>query len=236
MGSLQDYHPLQRLAAPSRGLSALLHIASLASFGYSFRYLTITENPINDSYGWHFQFLTIIGLSLSTITFAIALLADITLSPQLFRVKNYLTITSAPLEILISLLYWGLRAIDPKLVLPDWAPPLDASIDLGFHLVPSVVLMVDVLFFSPPWTISVLPAIGISSSIAIGYWFWVEECYRYNGFYPYPIFDEAGPQGRVILFGSSAVTMTLGVWALKYTYGALNGSDVPGHIKTKKTQ
>jgi hypothetical protein len=98
------------------------------------------------------------------------------------------------------------------------------------------VLIIDVLFFSPPWTIAALPAIGISSSIAIGYWFWVEECYKNNGFYPYPIFDEAGPQGRIFLFAMSAVTMSLGVWGLQFAYGILNGTDVPGKIKAKKTQ
>jgi len=238
MTQLLDFHPLQRLPAPSRGLSALLHIASLASFAFSFRHLMITENPINDSYGWHFQFLTIIGLVLSTITFTIGLLSDITLSPALFTIKNYLTITSAPLEILISLLYWGLRAIDPKLVLPDWAPSLDPIVDLSFHAVPSAVLLVDVLFFSPPWTVSVVPATGISSSIALGYWFWVEECYRHNKFYPYPIFDEVGPTGRVLLFGASAVTMTLGVITLQAVHGYINGTDVPGTIKSnpKKTK
>jgi hypothetical protein len=96
--------------------------------------------------------------------------------------------------------------------------------------------MIDVLFFSPPWTISALPAIGISSTIAISYWFWVEECYRNNKFYPYPIFDEAGPQGRIFLFAMSAVTMSLGVFTLQYAYGLLNGSDVPGKIKTKRTK
>jgi hypothetical protein len=71
-------------------------------------------NPIiysNDSYGWHFQYLTIIGLALSTLTFAFGLLADITLSRRLFAVKNALSVASAPIECLITILYWGLRAV-----------------------------------------------------------------------------------------------------------------------------
>ena len=65
----------------------------------------------NESYGWHFQYLTIIGLALSTLTFVFGLLADITLSRRLFAVKNALSVASAPIECLISILYWGLRAV-----------------------------------------------------------------------------------------------------------------------------
>lgn len=94
--------------------------------------------------------MTVIGLSLSTLTFIVALLADVTLSRRLFLTKNLLLVCSAPLEVLISVLYWGLRVvsgvenrfalldqsnrvcpsvqIDERLVLPDWAViPLHAG-------------------------------------------------------------------------------------------------------------
>lgn len=57
------------------------------------------------------QYLTIIGLSLATGTFTAGLLADLTLSHRLFQLKNALSIASAPLECLITLLYWSLRAV-----------------------------------------------------------------------------------------------------------------------------
>lgn len=56
-------------------------------------------------------------------------------------------------------------------------------IDLSFHAVPAIVLLIDLLFLSPPWTVSILPALGISSSIAVGYWFWIEHCHAHNGWY-----------------------------------------------------
>lgn len=65
----------------------------------------------NDAYGWHFQYLTVIGLTLSTLTFITALLADVTLSRRLFLVKNILSVCSCPMEVLISVLYWGLRMV-----------------------------------------------------------------------------------------------------------------------------
>ncbi|EMC91055.1 hypothetical protein BAUCODRAFT_160624 [Baudoinia panamericana UAMH 10762] len=218
-------HPLQRLPAPSRGASALLHTVGLCSFTYSFSYLVTNPNPVNDSYGWHLQYLTIIGLSLATITFAIALLADITLSRRLFAFKNWLSVASAPMECLITMLYWGLRAIDPKLVLPDWAPPLSRIADLSFHAAPSIALVTDLLFFSPPYTIAFLPALGLSGIIAFGYWLWIEQCYHYNNFYPYPIFTLLNTQQRIGLFAGSALLMTLSTGFLTWVYGVVNGTE-----------
>lgn len=57
------------------------------------------------------QYLTILGLSLATATFAVGLLADITLNDTLFHVKNALSVASAPMEVLISLLYWSLQLV-----------------------------------------------------------------------------------------------------------------------------
>lgn len=107
-------HPLQRINSPGRA-SALLHIAGLVSFAASYRYLVDFPTPVNDSYGWHWQYLTIIGLTLATASFAFGLLADLTsgsLSSNLFATKNTLSLCSAPLEVLISILYWGISAID----------------------------------------------------------------------------------------------------------------------------
>lgn len=98
---------------------------------------------------------------------------------------------------LISILYWSLKLIDEKLVLPDWAPRLPLYADLGFHAVPALALVADLLFFSPPWTIAFVPALALSNGIAFGYWFWIERCYQFNQFYPYPIFEMLGTKERV---------------------------------------
>ena len=137
--------------------------------------------------------------------------------PTLFKVKNALSVASAPMECLISLLYWGLRAVrqmsessttshsdadetskvDPRLVLPDWAPPLPFHTDMSFHAIPSITLVIDLLFFSPPYTIAFLPALALSGCIAFGYWFWIERCYQVNKFYPYPIFGMLDTTQRI---------------------------------------
>jgi hypothetical protein len=109
--SLLKRHPMQKFDSPSRGTSALLHILGLSSFAYSYSLLLFEPSPITESYGWHLQYLTIIGLTLSAITFTLGLLSDITLSPTLFRAKNILSVASAPMECLITLLYWSLRQV-----------------------------------------------------------------------------------------------------------------------------
>ena len=144
------------------------------------------------------------------------------MSRRLFAAKNVLSMCSAPMEVLVSLLYWGLRAIDPELVVPKELE-LPLAPDMGFHLAPSVFLLTDLLFFSPPWTISVLPSLALSVGIALAYWFWIELCYGYNGFYPYPLFALLDNYQRMALFGASAVLMSVNTVVLKWLYGRVNG-------------
>jgi len=230
-------HPLQRLHSPSRSLSAAVHLAGLSSFLWSFKYIYEHPNYASDGYGWHFVFLTVIGLALTTVTFAAGLLADITLSRRLFLVKNILSVSCTPLMVLVSLLYWTLYMIDESLVVPESAKiPLYA--DASFHVVPSVVTLVDLLLFSPPWTITAVPALALSSAIAFGYWFWIEKCYQHNDWYPYPIFELLPTSGRIGLFSLSATVMALNTMTLKWLYGRVNGfgttdapTSKPGDIK-----
>ncbi|MCJ1286610.1 hypothetical protein MMC26_005956 [Xylographa opegraphella] len=190
-------------------------------------------NPVNDSYGWHFQYLTIIGLALAILTFVFGSLADIIASRRLFVIKNALSVCSAPLEILISLLYWGIRAIDPQLVMPAWVV-IDPWADIGFHLAPALFLLLDLLFFSPPWSIPPLSALGVSGVLAFSYWWWVEHCFAHNGWYPYPLFELLSPAWRGVLFVGSALVMTGSTVCLKWVYGRVNGWGVEGPIVMRK--
>lgn len=152
-----------------------------ASFSYNFHFLTVWDTPLSDSWGWHFQFLTIIGLSTSLAAFVFGILADLTLVPALFNAKNAIAVVATPLEVVISILYWGIRFIDPKLLIPDEEMQLGLLPDVGFHLAPAFFLTLDLVLFSPPWTIPVYAVMTLSTTLAFAYWYWVELCFNHNG-------------------------------------------------------
>ncbi|POS83014.1 hypothetical protein EPUL_004735, partial [Erysiphe pulchra] len=203
----------------SRGLSFIFHLIGFLTFSLIFRLLIINHTQADSAYGWHWQYLTVIGLTASNLTFLVALLADITFSTTLFSLKNKLALCSAPLEVLISILYWGLSTIDRKLVVPPGIH-VDPFLDIGLHAIPAILLAVDV-FLSPPWNISFLNALGLSSLLASLYWVWVEHCFSYNGFYPYPIFQLLDTNHRMVLFGVAALLMTSSTLFLKLLKGKI---------------
>ncbi|KAK0703821.1 FAR-17a/AIG1-like protein [Lasiosphaeria miniovina] len=203
-----ETHLLQRLAYPARSVSAIVHVLGLSSFSASFRYLRQVPSPMSHGFGGDFQYLTIIGLALATATFGIGFLADLTLSPWLFRIKNVFSVCSAPLEVLVSILYWGLCAINKN---------------FGFHAMPAVMLTLDLILLSPPWTVKVYGAMSISVAVAFLYWGWLELCFTKNGWYPYPLLGLLTTWQRVVLFGFSAAMMAGSTIALKWVYGKVNG-------------
>lgn len=112
--------------------------------------------------------------------------------------------------------------IDKTLVIPEeFQLPLFA--DLSFHLFPAIFLSVDFLLLSPPWTITLPNALALCGSIAVGYWFWIEDCYRHNGFYAYPLFEQLDTVPRIGLFMFSALLMTGSTMSLKWAYEKMNG-------------
>ncbi|KAL8944505.1 MAG: hypothetical protein Q9216_000415 [Gyalolechia sp. 2 TL-2023] len=178
----------------------------------------------NDAYGWHFQYLTVIGLTLATLAFLLGSLADLTSSYRLARYKNTVSVLATPLELIISTLYAGLVSVDKELVIPkEFQLPLLP--DISLHAIPATLLSLDFLLLSPPWTISFPQSLTLSTSLAFTYWFWVEQCYRHNGWYPYPIFDVLTTPWRIALFAFSGLLMAGSTATLKLIYRALNGSD-----------
>jgi len=99
-------------------------------------------------------------------------------------------------------------------------------VDFGFHVIPSAALVIDLLFFSPPYTITALPATVLAIVLTFGYWFWIELCYSHNRFYPYPIFEMLSMPYRVLLFANSSFIFFVALWGLKRLYRAVNGKEM----------
>lgn len=55
------------------------------------------------------------------------------------------------------------------------------KLDSGFHAMPAIMLSIDLILLSPPWTIRAYGAMALSTAIAFLYWFWIEYCFSVNG-------------------------------------------------------
>ncbi|KAK8925264.1 hypothetical protein H634G_05851 [Metarhizium anisopliae BRIP 53293] len=217
-------HHLQRFPSPSPSLSLAMHLAGVAALGKAFQFLFSWDTPLAKSHGWYFQFLTIIGLTLSLAVFALAAVADVTGSTALFDLKNLISIVATPLEVLVSTLYWGICAIDTSLIVPPGFE-LSTWVNIGFHLAPAVLLTLDLILFSPPWTISSYSMMSVSTVFAFSYWYWVEICFSKNRWYPYPMFELLTTGQRVLLFTFSAGLVTAFSSLLSWLYGVVNDNE-----------
>jgi hypothetical protein len=133
------------------------------------------------------------------------------------------------MEIVISILYWGLRSIDTSLVVPPDLPLPPLLFDLTFHFFPALVLTIDAVLLSPPWPSQPVNQrasgvmLGVSTAVAFSYWWWIELCFKHNGFYPYPIFEMLSTGQRVGLFATSGAIMWGVGGALRVVYAWVNG-------------
>ncbi|RPA84984.1 hypothetical protein BJ508DRAFT_412397 [Ascobolus immersus RN42] len=188
------------LRSPSRGPSLLLHAVGLVLLVNAYRYLVDMTAALNVPYIWHLQFLTIIGLTLSTTTYSIAFLADIFVSRSLTRIKNVLAAPSLALEVVVTTLYWGMMAINPKLLMAEMDFVISKEADLSFHLAPFILLLLDFFLFSPPSTHTPLSASLTAGTLAAGYWFWLEQTRQWWGWYPYPFLNHLTGVQRLAFF------------------------------------
>ncbi|KAG6007840.1 hypothetical protein E4U21_005426 [Claviceps maximensis] len=173
---------LQHPVCLSSSASLLTHLMGLAALGSSLHSVLSRDTYIVKAHGSYFQFLTVLGLTLSLSVFILAAIADIFRSTTLYRWKNSISIVATPLEVLISSLYWGICAIDASLLVESGLE-IGMLMDLALHLAPAVFLSLDFLMFSPPWTISVSGTILVNTASAFAYWYWVEICFSKNGWF-----------------------------------------------------
>lgn len=169
------------------------------------------DSLIARSYSGHLQFLTILGLCLTFIGEAVSLVAQLSKLRSLRRLSSWLLQVCAPIECLISGLYWALRFVDTDLVLdPKFAVELSPSLDRKLHLYPAI-FEVSRAVLDPPdlWHAGLIPPVLVFGSLAGGYWAWIDHVFSHNGFYPYPLFAMLGLEQRVGLFTFSALLLVV---------------------------
>lgn len=113
-------------------------------------------------------------------------------SPVFDTLKTLLSTLAVPIEGLVSLLYWGMRLVDPSLLVPpDATFMIPPALDLAIHALPAAFLWADFLCFSPRMSARVRPN-RIAAGATAGYAVWMEYAARRNArgtapFFPYPL-------------------------------------------------
>ncbi|EXJ89468.1 hypothetical protein A1O3_02535 [Capronia epimyces CBS 606.96] len=212
---------LQRLTSSPRSVSATIHATGLLCFAASFVWLPNITNPLHRGFGGSYQFLTIIALTLSTMTFATGFVADLSQNTRLAALKSRLSVCATPLELLVTISYWGLRCIDKTLVVPP-GHEVPFIPDFGFHAMPGIMIILDLMLLSPPWSIKADGALALNSFMALSYLAWLEYCFSQNRWYPYPLLARLSMRQKLCLVPVSAVLMTGSTMALKRVYRRVN--------------
>ncbi|KAG1055785.1 hypothetical protein G6F43_002277 [Rhizopus delemar] len=146
------------------------------------------QNPYAVGFGGQYQYLTIIGLVTATIAFGLKLLRYVMPNFSAF-IYTIVTNIATPLEGLISVLYWSMILIDPRLLIPDELPRIPLILDFSLHLFPAVFLWIDFLMFDIEFVRSKAHIILIAV-FTLCYFVWSWYCQSVNGYWPYPFLGE----------------------------------------------
>ncbi|KAH8106738.1 FAR-17a/AIG1-like protein [Cristinia sonorae] len=198
----------------------LLHAGAAATMAYG--YMGLHTLPIHsfivNQKGGHFQFLTIQGLLVAFVTMVLSMLADLVPVLSLIkRAKRAVFMIAMPLAVVISTIYWTLLLAFPHLILrPDMegeSEPSSSSkasqfaripvqMDLALHAVPAISLLLDFFLLERKYTNKQAIYGGFFVAAASGLWYawWVEECAKFNGIFPYPFLTFSPFHIRVVIY------------------------------------
>ncbi|KAF8969985.1 FAR-17a/AIG1-like protein [Flammula alnicola] len=206
------------MSSLNRFYAAILHgvAANVMYQGFKSIHNLPIDEVMSKQYGGHFQYLTIQGLSLACLSMMLGMVTD--LFPQLTSVKfakRYLTIVAMPLSVVVSLIYWSLLLLFPKLIIPQvmsessssaTAPVLfrlPLSVDLSLHAAPAVSLMLDFFLFEAKYNKRDVRVAAPIAVVAFALWYciWVEYCGKMNkGVFPYPFLTENTQPVRIGIY------------------------------------
>ena len=196
-----------------------------------------SSSRISQSYGSHFQYLTVIALLLSFFTFLTSLIHSVmTFFPSstpttctrtsttsssiarsirqrrpLDRLHRTLRFIAAPVELTIAAVYWPLYFLDPSLLTEKRSLP-PVHLDVALHLLPAAFLVLDYVVVLPPdrrLRVDSRLALVFYAAFLAGYVVWLAECQRRNGFWAYPVLERVGVE--VMAIGFVVLTGFLGV-------------------------
>ncbi|KAI8373327.1 FAR-17a/AIG1-like protein-domain-containing protein [Blakeslea trispora] len=179
-------------------------------------------------YGGHYQFLTIIALSISTVCFAARIVYLLTGFFKPFY--EALIAIATPIESLVSVLYWPIVLYDRSLLIPEGTIlDLPLRLDLCLHLIPTIVSWLDLMIFNKEFKRSPYHILSIYA-FAMFYFVWVNHCYNQNGYWVYPIFalfKNDAQRGALFIFSA---------WVCSLLYKSVVKSHAWFHASKKKVE
>lgn len=216
----------------------LYHLLCVSALTYPFVYIATHPNKINAAYGWHFQYLTIVTLSLTYGVFVLAVLLDVlptsprtafgrTLTGGVRATKRAMLLVAAPAECLVSLIYWPIHFVDPTLLAPaELVAVFPLSADLSMHALPTLLLLVEVFALSEALDASPRTGAIIYGAFGAAYYAWVTHCASKNGWYPYPMLDLMTEPQRALTVAGATTLAFASFLALKALHAAVYGKSV----------
>jgi len=186
-------------------LPGLIHVLGFTSFAYAIYYdafvLELPEHihSRSESFGGLAKYLTFLNMCLQCIFFLVCLLADITSSKTINKIKDVMFASAAfPIGIFVAVIFWGLWAVDRELIFPK---KLDGFFPVWLnHFMHTTVLPLQLseLIFSSHKYPSRMVGGGITSLLTLGYLIWIHVIYHYGGFWVYPVFRVLTPTMRPV--------------------------------------
>lgn len=182
-------------------LNACALATSAYAFWWTFTKLTL---PLHLAGGGHWQFLTNLSLLFADIVFALGIAAHLLRLPVLFQLRNSFHPVALTLEMVVTAVYWPLRLFFilklTKLPREKYVPLV---VDMFLHLVPVVALLVDYIFFMPPYEVTTEAAFGFCILLTTLYWFLLKVLidFEQGGEYPYMFLNVDTELQRVGIFG-----------------------------------
>lgn len=192
-----------------RGLALVLAGEAIRTYVIALNYIFVrdADSIVTTSFGGHLQFLTILALFASLIRQIFSFLYLLTGIRTFNALQGWLSLLTTPIEVVVTSLYWPLKIYKNNLVKDArFGIKIQPVLDRKVHLYPAIYeFLSSTIFSTRRWVRGNFMPLFIFSAVACGYWAWIETTFKYNGFYPYPLFNVLDTQSKALLIAAGTL-------------------------------
>ncbi|KAI9593577.1 FAR-17a/AIG1-like protein [Syncephalis fuscata] len=180
------------------------HGLGLALLTFPYNEMRKIDTQVSMGFGGRLTYLTIVGLTVVWLTFALSLLNDILNNKVLTFIKRALMIIGFPLQAVITTFYWGLCLADPNLLKHPGDPVLGIFFDCSVHLFPCLLVYTELYVYNPSFKYNYRHLLSLLLFVP-AYGTWLQLCFYMNGFWVYPFLGQLGHLQRLAFYFISAI-------------------------------